>query len=197
MIGTCSGEGCNSIHIQNKKYNLCGECVYKKNHGGKSRQEVQIEKSLEKQKGLKYNGVTIKAPDGYKVVKGGSKTVRKKPIKQISTKQAEINRLYKITCTDMDYTTEPVCTGCLKYQGGDIKLSHSHIISKEDCKRIGREDLIYDRENLTYHCMSFGNNDPGCHRKHENPAQRKTLADYEKNMEYIRSISEELYQKYK
>jgi 5-methylcytosine-specific restriction endonuclease McrA len=120
---------------------------------------------------------------------------KKKSVKKISNKQSEINKLYKLTCIDMDYTTEPACTGCLKYQGGDIKLSHSHIISREDCKRIGKPELIYDRENLTFHCMTFGDN-KGCHNKHESPVERNTLNDYEKNMQYIKSVSEELYLKY-
>lgn len=118
-----------------------------------------------------------------------------KPIKQVSSKQSTIERAYKLTCIDMDYTTEPVCTGCLRYQGGNIKLSHSHIISRADCKRIGREDLISDRENLTYHCLTFAEN-TGCHQKWENPIERKTLNDYKKNIAYIKSINEELYLRY-
>lgn len=35
---------CGSIYIQNKKLQLCSECIYKKNHSGKSRQEVYAEK---------------------------------------------------------------------------------------------------------------------------------------------------------
>ena len=303
MKGTCSG--CqNDTFIQNKKHNLCGECVFKKSHGGKSKQEVYNERAIQKtvkkfdiqplkispsnptgeqieefkkewnkysktqtkiidsfneinepqqfgvrMEGDKLHSVSIISNSSFHIDEEAQKNIRnqdeaerrekeeqgnvegflqqtsklfepkwigsdpkpevklipvniiptqskKKPIKQISSKQSEINRLYKLTCIDMDYTTEPVCTGCLKYQGGDIKLSHSHIISREDCKRIGREDLIYDRDNLTYHCLCWGENGEGCHRKHENPVQRKTLDDYKKNMEYIKSISEELYQKY-
>ena len=239
---SCSGENCNSIYIQNKKYNLCGECVFRKNNKGRSKQEVYKERSEKKQKLI---------PVSFKIVRGGfnpppqasnknlhideeaqknivnqdeaerrqkeedfanfegflgkrnpiiveEKTafisIKKKP-KQISSKQAEINKLYKLTCIDMDYTTEPVCTGCLRYQGGDIKLSHSHIISREDCKRIGRPELIYDRRNITYHDMDFGEHE-GCHRKWENPVLRSLLNDYDKNIQYIKSISEELYLKY-
>lgn len=257
MRGTCTS--CDAVtFIQNKKHGLCGECVYKKNHGGKSRQEVYKERSDKKafdhisnamkvgttykseiksgdevvnefnknvrnwlgdeegkknelnqniaeQKAIEEEGlnrflignntsiVTIDSPILNKFKKRvGIK--RSKP-KQVSKKQAEINHFYKLACIDMDYTTEPVCTGCLRYQGGEIKLSHSHIISREDCKRIGREDLIYARENLTYHCMTFGNN-KGCHRKWENSKQRTSLDDYQKNIEYIKSISKELYLKY-
>jgi 3-methyladenine DNA glycosylase AlkD len=306
MKSTCTG--CDNVtFIQNKKYQLCGECVYKKNHNGKSRQEVQLKKAQEKDQKKHFDimsnamkvGTTYrsKIKSGEEVVDQFIKTVnnfglildeealknihnqdaaeqkekeefsnlegfiewsnrynkeyigkrltkeniekafqeldshygkpnvefvfpdengkvesvfdkierveknikknklkRSKP-KQVSKKQAEINHNYKLTCIDMDYTTEPVCTGCLKYQGGDIKLSHSHIISREDCKRIGRPDLIYQRENLTYHCMDFGDN-VGCHGMWENPTEREYLTDYQKNIEYIKSISEELYLKY-
>src|ERR1035437_7302038 len=105
----------------------------------------------------------------------------------MTLKQAEIKRLYKIACDDMDCTVEKVCAGCLKYQG-EVALSHSHIISQKDCKQIGREDLIYSLDNIAYHCM--GSSD-SCHSKHENPKRRNQLIDYEKNMAYIKSISEE------
>lgn len=124
------------------------------------------------------------------------KKSKKKPVKLLSVKQAEINAKYKIVCIDMDYTTEPVCTGCLRYQGGNIKLSHSHIISRADCKVIGKPELIYNRECLTYHCMDFGEN-VGCHRKWENPKERKQLKDYEQNIVYIAKVAPELLSKYK
>lgn len=44
----CSGLNCNNTHIQNKKYNLCGDCVFKKSHGGKSKQEVYQERAKER-----------------------------------------------------------------------------------------------------------------------------------------------------
>lgn len=144
----------------------------------------------EKEEG--YFGILPPWKDEERVSKPNKK---RKSVKKISTKQLEINRLYKLTCIDMDHVTEPVCTGCLKYQGGDIKLSHSHIISREDCKRIGRPELIYDRDNLTYHCLDFGEN-IGCHGKWENPVKRIELGDYIQNMKYIKSINGELFQKY-
>lgn len=39
---------CGSHYIQNKKYWLCPECVFKKNHSGKSRAEVYKERSKKK-----------------------------------------------------------------------------------------------------------------------------------------------------
>lgn len=260
---SCSGLNCNSIHIQNKKYNLCGECVFKKSHGGKSKQEVYQERADKKPKKIyQFKNKKIGLPTSYEKVKGGlntihintnseeryvqdeisrqneisqnlaelearreakqngevfnleefeeknfiervrevnkifPKTKKQKSIKQVSEKQAPIERAYRLTCVDMDHTTEPFCTGCGKYQGGDIKLSHSHLISRADCKRIGRPDLISERENLKYHCIDFGMN-KGCHGKWENPNERQTLLDYEENITYIKSVSPEMYLKYK
>ena len=261
----CRGEDCDSLFIQNKKYHLCSNCVYKKNHGGKSQQQVQVEKQAKKINALSNTEDKIyqeRFKELNRVLKVGNKefiisseeevqflknkqaqdnitetdegeqrfleqlrkereksnrvidvqisgkvvgkidwskkikTKKQKPIKQLSTKQSQIEREYKKTCIDMDYTEDKVCSGCLRYQGGEIKLSHSHIISRMDCKGIGRPELISLRENLTYHCMTFSNN-KGCHSKWENPKERNTLLDYEKNINFIKSISEEMYNKYK
>jgi len=50
-------KGCGSIYIQNKRLQLCSECVYKKNHSGKSRKEVYIERKENK---LNYRTKQIK-----------------------------------------------------------------------------------------------------------------------------------------
>lgn len=288
----CSGLNCNNIHIQNKKHNLCGECVFKKSHEGKSRQEVYQERAGGKPKKIyQFKNKQISTPTSCTIIKtnevendeivgnkdnlnsivksinfkpdkpikgietiirflpncqkyfqdevskqneinqnlaelearreaknrgekfdleeyesGLTKTFiyenplskkkkKQKPIKQVSSKQAPIERAYRLTCIDMDHTTEPICTGCGRYQGGDIKLSHSHLISRADCQRIGKSELISERENLTYHCMTYAGH-IGCHNKWESPIDRVNLLDYEKNIEYIRSVSEEMYLKY-
>lgn len=273
----CSGLNCNNIHIQNKKYNLCGECVFKKSHGGKSRQEVYQERADGKpKKTYTFKNKQVSFPTSYTIKKsslrseivgrvkgidgmmiGGfpmyfqdevskqneinqnlaelearreakkngevfdleeyevtrreilasyipekdrekllpKKKKKQKPIKQISSKQVPIERAYRLTCIDMDHTTEPICTGCGRYQGGDIKLSHSHLISRADCQRIGKSELISERDNLTYHCMTYAGH-VGCHNKWESPVDRVNLLDYEKNIEYIKSVSEEMYLKY-
>lgn len=234
----CKGEGetCSNLYIQNKKKHLCSDCVFKLNHGGKSKQEVYSERSQLK---IKINGINIatikslhkgewkneidkkrinnfiqdelgkqnqinqdKAEEQAKIdleneskVKEKKKRKRYKPLSKQSKKQVEIDYNYKLVCQDMDYTTEPVCTGCLRYQGGDIKLSHSHIISRQDCHNIGRPELIYDRDNLTYHCLDFGEN-TGCHRKWESPKERKSLQDYDQNIEFIKQKAPELLEKY-
>lgn len=121
---------------------------------------------------------------------------KKKPIKKLSPKKAEIKKQLTLVYKEMDYITEPVCTGCDRYQGGDIKLSHSHIISQKECEEIGRPDLITNIDNLTYHCMSFAGN-KGCHLIWENPKRRSELKDYQKNMRFIKLASIDLWNKYK
>lgn len=120
----------------------------------------------------------------------------KKPIKKLSGKQAVIQAKYILAVADMDYTQEKVCSGCLRYQGGEIKLSHSHIISRQDCHNIGKPELIYEPENITYHCMDFGNH-KGCHSKWESTTNRSLLLDYSKNIEVVRKFAPELLTKYK
>lgn len=219
--------------IQNKKYRLCGECIFKKTHGGKSKQEVYAERAKKKQpeKFLKWQG-NLKSKFAVPIVKVTSTKIKgkelhvkgryiigeeelknianqdraeqeakdaikrkKTPIRKVSIKEQQIARDYKKTIVEMDYLEEKVCSGCNQYQGGDIKLSHSHIISRDDCKKTGLIELISDRRNLVYHCMDFGEH-TGCHRKWENPKERKFLLDYDKNMEFIKSVSIELYNKY-
>jgi hypothetical protein len=231
----CKGEGCNSYFIQNKKYHLCNTCVFKKNHAGKSQQEIYSERSeisreqltnfFKQSKSINYQKPSFKTKktdeelmfernrrnqdsitendiEGFidegerKFAKKIYKQKKQKPVKQITAEQALINRAYRITCADMDYVEEKICSGCLKYQGGDIKLSHSHLISRKHCKEIGRIDLISERKNLTYHCLDFGEN-TGCHRKWENPKQRHELKDYKNNIKIIEELAPQLLSKYK
>lgn len=92
----------------------------------------------------------------------------------------------------IDINREKICAGCgLK----NVILSHSHIISQKDCKNYGLEHLIYDSNNIAFHCIGMYN-DNDCHKRWENPTKRKELLDYDKNMEYIKSQSIVLYNKY-
>lgn len=113
---------------------------------------------------------------------------KRKPQKPLSEK----GRKYIEVLKKIDKERGHICAGCgLKY----VVLSHSHIISQKDCKYYGFEDLIYDENNIAFHCIGMYN-DNDCHKRWENPTKRKELLDYEKNMEYIKSISIELYNKY-
>ena len=117
-----------------------------------------------------------------------------KPIKKVSDKQSNVNKLLKETYIEMDRITKRVCVGCGK-KHGEVRLSHSHIISRADAHAIGRPDLIYLSENIQYLCLSMGDNHIGCHSCWESK-QRNTLLCYKSNMEFIKSISELMFNKY-
>lgn len=183
--GICNGCGKNK-YIQNKTRGLCGDCVYIKNHKGKSRLDVAIEKKhilYQERKNNPSNNV-------WK----GSKI--KKSTKRIglSDKQKEINKDLKEVYAEIDSEREPICSGCNMRQGGNIVLSHSHVISQKECKQIGRVDLITDKQNIVFHCLDFGGH-VGCHRIHETKRASimNQLLDFEKNLSFIKSVSIELY----
>lgn len=62
----------------------------------------------------------------------------------------------------MDLNSDSVCAGCGQFQGGDIVLSHAHIVSRNRCKQIGKPELIYNPDNIVYLCMDFMEQ-KGCH----------------------------------
>lgn len=133
---------------------------------------------------------------GNKTNKSSGNVRKRNKVKAVSTQQQELNKAYFNVCNEIGNERERICTGCGRHEGGEVRLSHSHIISRQECRNIGRVDLIADKNNIVYHCMDFGNH-KGCHNNWENPDKRSMLLDYERNMEYIKSVSIELYNKYK
>ena len=132
----------------------------------------------------------VKAISKPRVIKPIKKYVFKRvEVKKKSTKQKSIDKDYIDILQLIDSETEPKCTGCGKYQGGDIRLSHSHIISRADCKRISRPDLISDKRNITFHCLDFGDN-IGCHGRHEQ--RDKSLLDWVDKLVFIEEICIEI-----
>ena len=107
-------------------------------------------------------------------------------MKRISKKQAAIkrklNRVYNIKAE----SEEKKCTGCDRY---DVPLSFSHIIP-----RSRRPDLTAEYNNITFHCLSMGEN-LGCHdiREHGSADEKMMMMDYDKNMSYIREVDTEYY----
>ena len=75
------------------------------------------------------------------------------------------------------------CTGCGR---SGVPLSHSHLIP-----RSRRSDLVTEKKNITYHCLSMGER-KGCHDIWESK-DRYRLLDYHKNMEYILEVDTEYY----
>lgn len=163
--------------IVNRTHWLCDEHNYMRLHNGKTRYEAQLHKAKTQQK--------VRKPIIFK----------KTPRKPIKIRKRPIDTIYSSVIKEIANEREKICTGCGKYQGGDIRLSNSHLISRKHCQEIGRIDLIADKNNITYHCMDFGNNE-GCHRKWEGP-RKIELLDYKVNMSYVKSINSELFTRLK
>ena len=98
-------------------------------------------------------------------------------------KKIEQNKLLKKVYKEIADERGHYCTGCGR---SDVPLSHSHIIP-----RSRRQDLITDKNNITYHCLSIGER-KGCHDIWDN-ADKYKLLDYHKSMEYILSMDTEYY----
>lgn len=158
-------------HCNEKPDCIMAEAAYKK-----QKREEQQERQREKAK-LRPK----KQPKVY--------VLKKSKPKQVSSKQSKIENDYHKMLKVFDEVTEPICTGCGRHQGGEIALSHSHIISRADCKRIGRPDLIADDQNITYHCLDLGLH-VGCHKKHEQGD--KSLLDWNSKLEYVKGVCEEI-----
>lgn len=104
-------------------------------------------------------------------------------LKKVSKKQQKINKELKEVYQQISQERPHYCTGCGR---SDVPLSHSHIIP-----RSRRKDLITDKNNITYHCLSMGGR-KGCHEIWDSN-DRVSLLDYHDNMEYIRTIDTEYY----
>lgn len=111
--------------------------------------------------------------------------VNKYKPKPISIKQKQRNIEITDTYREMARVRERMCTGC----GTTQRLSHSHIIP-----RSRRKDLEANIDNLTYHCLSIGDI-RGCHDiwEHGTMEEKKSLYDFEQNMQYIKSVDEVYY----
>lgn len=98
-----------------------------------------------------------------------------------SNKQAAIDYQLRKTYEQIDSEREPVCTGCDR---GDKPLSHSHTISRNRCKQIGKPELIYDKANIEIEC--FGSS-TSCHDiwEYESITKRMQLNNFEGKMRYI------------
>ena len=104
-------------------------------------------------------------------------------MKRVSDKQRKISKRILKAYREIALERGKYCSGCGR---ADVPLSHSHLIP-----RSRRADLSYDKRNITYHCLSFGER-KGCHEIWES-INRDTLLDYHKNLEYILLVDIEYY----
>tara|TARA_R100001244_G_scaffold132156_2_gene107338 strand:+ start:1847 stop:2188 length:342 start_codon:yes stop_codon:yes gene_type:complete len=105
-------------------------------------------------------------------------------MKKITKKQKKVLKQLKGVYEEIALERAHFCTGCGR---SDVPLSHSHLIP-----RSRRKDLITNKQNITYHCLSQGGR-TGCHDLWETNAGRKKLLDYHKNMETILELDTEYY----
>lgn len=164
---SCSGCGLNK-HIQNKKHNLCSDCVFSKNHNGKSKQEVYAERSSQR-------------PKKIYVFKKSSK-----PIKQQKESEAEIKQLLSALKHDIEIEALQnnmyYCWGC---GNTEQALDKSHILSVKH-----RKDLELDKANINLYCRS-------CHNSWESWSivRMVQLLTFEKDLEYIQKKDPIIYRK--
>lgn len=104
-------------------------------------------------------------------------------MKKVSSKQKVINKQLSKVYKEIMNERGHYCTGCGR---SDVGLSNSHLIP-----RSRRRDLICDKRNITYHCVSAGER-KGCHEIWES-RDKITLLDYHKNIEYILEVDPEYY----
>jgi hypothetical protein len=179
--------GCDTLQlIQNKKHWLCSECIFKKNHDGKSREEVYKERSNRTTKKVKRKSETIcqgQKGEGGKQERWGNFKVagvkKASKIKHVSNKRAIIERELRLVYNKIDNERELCCEGCGSY----VKpLSHSHLLS-----RYFRPDLIADPQNIRLHCFGDYNS---CHEKWErgSPLDIVSMLDFRDNLMYIRGV---------
>ena len=72
----------------------------------------------------------------------------------------------------MSETIPHRCSGC----GTHNQLTHSHLIPRSRSK-----SLITEIKNIRYHCFS-------CHKKWERGIVSHEMTDFQRNMEYIKSV---------
>jgi hypothetical protein len=106
-------------------------------------------------------------------------------MKRISNKQKEIKKRLNKVYAEIAFERGHYCEGCGRTEAA-VPLSHSHIIP-----RSRRSDLICNKDNIQYLCLSIGNR-KGCHELWESRDKTKLLC-YHKNLEYILQEDTEYY----
>lgn len=189
--------GCGKlILIQNKKYWLCGDCVFKKSHDGKTKAEVYAERatvSAKKQADTKI-GDKVKRASKLKSV-SADKRYRCSDGSMVS--QAEIKCQLLIVKDKIKETRLPVCQGTGRT---GVPLSFSHIISQARCKELGKTELIWSEDNIELEEFEAPTSNPtAAHNIWEVGTIEKklTLLNIERKLEYIAQHDPETFIKYK
>src|SRR4051812_22355722 len=102
----CSGCGKLTL-IQNKTHWLCSDCVFRRNHGGKNKEEVYKERHDKKES--KRIALKKEVPEEKPALI--EKLKKTFSIKQISNKRAIVEAELKKVYRKIDQEREPVCEG--------------------------------------------------------------------------------------
>lgn len=175
---------CGSKQIVNRTHSLCFEHNQIRLYG-ENWKEIKIKRSKE-----------ILYKNEYNIAK--NKKASQNTLKQVSDKQKKINSELTKTYKLIDQTREPKCESCGKWFT-KAPLSHSHTISVDRCKKIGRPELIYEEENIVLECYEPPTSFPtACHNIWEvgTIQQKMKLITFEKKLNFIKENDQELYKKF-
>lgn len=207
--------GCDTLQlIQNKKLWLCAECVFKRNHDGKTREQVYRERSEAKGTTEKLFKKIQQRQERKKKEWGNSKMEHIKGkikkasrIKQISNfdkylcsdgtriSQAEIKFRLANAYDNIKHFRPPVCQGTGR---SDVPLSFSHTISQQRCKDLGKAELIIDPDNIEIEGFEERTSKPtAAHNIWEDGSleQKVKLLNFTRKLKYIKKHDNERYQK--
>lgn len=202
QIEKCSECDCGGKRlIVNKHFFLCDEKNYARLHQGRTRMQVQGERTR----------LNAKASLGIQRLRletlRGSKPKRSKRIKVVSdakryhcsdgtlVSQQDIAERLKVAYKSIDQAREPICQGTGR---SDLPLSHSHTISQARCKQLGKTELIWDEDNIELEGFHEPSSFPtAAHNIWEvgSLQQKKTLLNFTRKLQYIKLHDPEIYRK--
>lgn len=204
-IKRCDEIGC-KYPIVNKKYGQCQKHNYERLHQGQSQAEVyqQRKKNKEQQNSSDSRSRFISKvisdehnTSGWSSnkIRHVSKINRYKCSDGTTVTKVEINRNYQRTCDEIRNEREPVCQGTGR---SDLPLSFSHTISRDRCQRLGKSELIWDKDNIELESYEPPCSNPTCaHNIWESGSleKKKTLLNFTRKLEYIEKHDPQLYQR--
>lgn len=174
---------CGSIYVVNRTHSLCHEHNQERLHG----------KNWKEDKIKRYKPLSKKKLTEYKK----HKKLKHNSIKQLSRSQSRINNDLKKVYAKINNERLPKCESCGAWHT-IFPLSHSHIISVDRCKKIGRLDLITDERNILLECFEPPTSNPSrCHNKHELGFDTmKDSLKFDYKIQFIKENDPEMYQEF-
>lgn len=108
-------------------------------------------------------------------------------VKAVSSEQKTINENISATYAIIDRDRPQQCESCHKWNVG---LDRSHTISRARCKQLGRNELMWDIENIVLECRD-------CHTVWENGTwhDKSKLLTWEQKSQFIKDNDDKTYKK--